>query len=249
MTLSSIPKVLSTFSKHKSKALLIGGQACILYGAAEFSRDIDFAVMVSPENLNDLQKILEELDAERIFYPALSEEVLLKGHACHFRCNGVNVKGLRIDVIGSMRGVDPFHELWLRRREIDLPGIGQVPVIGLADLVKSKKTQRDKDWPMIRKLIEADIYNAPDDPADNVIQFWFAECRTPDLLVLLASKYPEIAEVMLKKRPLISSALSGNYEEIIKLLRDEEDLEREADRQYWTPLKKQLEEWRLRKGP
>jgi hypothetical protein len=204
---------------------------------------------ISPENLDDLQRILEELDAERIFYPALSEEVLLKGHACHFRCKGADIKELRIDVIGVMRGVDPFHKLWLRRKEIDLPGIGQVPVIGLADLVKSKKTQKDKDWPMIRKLIESDIYNAPDDPADNVIQFWFAECRTSDLLVLLAAKYPELADVMSKKRPLVSSTLSGNHEEIVRLLRDEEDRERDADRQYWAPLKGQLEEWRLRKGP
>ena len=85
MTLSPIPKVLSTFLKHKVKALLIGGQACILYGAAEFSRDIDLAIMVSPENLEELRKTLEELDAERVFYPVLSEEVLLRGHACHFR--------------------------------------------------------------------------------------------------------------------------------------------------------------------
>ncbi len=37
MTPSPIPKVLSTFLKHNVKALLIGGQACILYGAAELT--------------------------------------------------------------------------------------------------------------------------------------------------------------------------------------------------------------------
>jgi len=87
MTLSQIPKALSTFLKHKVKVLLIGGQACIPYGAAEFSRDIDLTIMVSQENLENLKKALEELDAERVFYPALSEEVLLRGHACHFQCN------------------------------------------------------------------------------------------------------------------------------------------------------------------
>ena len=97
MTLSPIPKVLSTFLAHKVKALLIGGQACILYGAAEFSRDIDLAIMVSPENLEDLKMALEELAAERIFYPVFSEDALLKGHACHFRCQREDVKGLRID--------------------------------------------------------------------------------------------------------------------------------------------------------
>jgi hypothetical protein len=249
MTLSPIPKALSTFLKNKVKALLIGGQACILYGAAEFSRDIDLTIMVSQKNLENLKKALEELDAERVFYPDLSEEVLLRGHACHFRCEREDVKGFRIDVIGAMRGVDSFLELWSRRREIKLPDIGKVPVIGLADLVKTKKTQRDKDWPMIRRLIEADIYNAPDDPPDDDLYFWFAECRTPELLISLAAKYPEIAYRMSKKRPLLSSAIKGNQDEVRKLLRDEEEQEREDDRRYWAPLKKQLEEWRLRREP
>jgi hypothetical protein len=30
----------------------MGGQACILYGAAEFSRDLDLLVPVDAENLN-----------------------------------------------------------------------------------------------------------------------------------------------------------------------------------------------------
>jgi hypothetical protein len=249
MTLSPIPKVLSTFLKHKVKALLIGGQACILYGAAEFSRDIDLAIMVSPENLEELRKTLEELDAERVFYPVLSEEVLLRGHACHFRCQRKDVKGLRIDVIGAMRGVDSFQELWKRRQEIELPGIGKVRVIGLADLVKTKKTQRDKDWPMIRRLIEADIYNAPDDPPEDKIYFWLAECRTPELLVFLASKYPKIASTISTNRPLLYSVIQGNLEEVRTLLRDEEEREREADRCYWKPLRKELEKWRSRREP
>ena len=247
MTLSPIPKVLSTFLKHNVKALLIGGQACILYGGAEFSRDIDITIMISSENIGNLEKVLYELNAERIFYPSLSEEVLKSGHACHFRCTKEDIKGLRIDVMGRMRDVDPFPELWNRRKEIQLSGIGPVQVIGLADLVKTKKTQRDKDWPMIRRLVEADIYKARDNPDNSKILFWLAECRTPELLISLAEKYPDMAMEISKERALISSALSGNREEIQRLLRDEEDREREADREYWEPLKKQLEEWRLKK--
>jgi len=225
---------------------LIGGQACILYGAAEFSRDIDLVVMISPENLEDLTNALEDLEAQRIFYPGLSEDVLLRGHACHFRCHRKDLKGLRIDVIGVMRGVDSFPELWKRRQEIDLPEIGKVAVIGLPDLVRAKKTQRDKDWPMIRRLIEADIYRAPDDPSEDKICFWFAECRTSELLILLSAKYPKIASKMSAKRPLLRAAIQGNRVELQGLLKDEEDREREADRQYWMPLKKELEEWRRR---
>jgi len=36
-----ILKVLSSIQEHRVRALLIGGQACVFYGAAEFSRDTD----------------------------------------------------------------------------------------------------------------------------------------------------------------------------------------------------------------
>ena len=40
----------------------MGGQACILYGAAEFSKDIDFALLADEENLACLNKALTDLD-------------------------------------------------------------------------------------------------------------------------------------------------------------------------------------------
>ena len=59
---SPIPKALSTFLKCKVQSLLMGGQACILYGAAEFSRDIDLAVMASHHNLENLKSALVALE-------------------------------------------------------------------------------------------------------------------------------------------------------------------------------------------
>ena len=103
---SPIPKALSTFLKCKVQSLLMGGQACILYGAAEFSRDIDLAVMVSYHNLENLKSIISV------------------------------------------------------------------------------------------------------------------------------------------SRPLLISAIEGNQAEVQRLLRDEEDREKELDRQYWTPLRLELEAWR-----
>jgi hypothetical protein len=46
-----IRKVLSTFQSCEARALLMGGQACVFYGGAEFSRDTDFAVLADTENL------------------------------------------------------------------------------------------------------------------------------------------------------------------------------------------------------
>jgi hypothetical protein len=75
----------------------MGGQACILYGGAEFSRDVDFAVAVSPDNLRRLQGALRAQNAEPVFFPPLSAAVLKRGHACHFRCGAPATRGLRVD--------------------------------------------------------------------------------------------------------------------------------------------------------
>ena len=53
-----ILKVLSTLTTHRVQHLLMGGQACVLYGAAEFSRDTDLAILASPANLTRLDKAL-----------------------------------------------------------------------------------------------------------------------------------------------------------------------------------------------
>lgn len=44
----------------------MGGQACVFYGAAEFSRDCDIVLLTEPENLARLRAALDEFQAVRI---------------------------------------------------------------------------------------------------------------------------------------------------------------------------------------
>ena len=44
---SPIRTVLSSMRRHGVRSLLMGGQACVFYGAAEFSRDTDLALLAS----------------------------------------------------------------------------------------------------------------------------------------------------------------------------------------------------------
>ena len=67
--------------------LLMGGQACVFYGAAEFSRDIDFALLCDEENLARLRAALDELQAEVIAVPPFEASYLRRGFAVHFRCH------------------------------------------------------------------------------------------------------------------------------------------------------------------
>jgi hypothetical protein len=59
---------------------------------------------------------------------------------------------LRMRVMSKMRGVDSFAKLWKRRTTIELPDGTKCDLLSLPDLVLAKKTQRDKDWPMIQRL-------------------------------------------------------------------------------------------------
>lgn len=51
----------------------MGGQACILYGAAEFSRDTDIALHASSENLERLREALRRLNARRVALPPFEQ--------------------------------------------------------------------------------------------------------------------------------------------------------------------------------
>lgn len=241
MIQNPILKVLSTFSRHNVKALLMGGQACILYGAAEFSRDSDFLVLANQENLDHLRSVLQELQAECIAVPPFEIQYLRRGHAVHFRCQHPDVAGLRIDIMAVLRGSDPFEALWQRRQTIQLPdGAVPVPVLSLPDLVQTKKTQRDKDWPMIRRLLEAD-YLATVAPTPEQILFWLRECRTPEILWRLCQTYPDQATLIAAQRPAIATALSPKTEAVTVVLEQEEREERVLDAAYWKPLRQELE--------
>lgn len=244
LTPNPIRKVLSTIRKHNVQALLMGGQACVFYGAAEFSRDIDFALFSRAENLMALQEALRELEADVIEVPPFDEAYLRKGHAVHFRCRTPEAEGLRIDVMTIMRKVDDFPTLWDRRTTLETDDGEIIDLMSLQDLVQAKKTQRDKDWPMIKRLLEAHYAQFRHSPNDERHRFWLNELRTPVLLwearCLCPVPLPELktSRRWLENLETFSEALIEEH------LAVEEKAEREADRLYWVPLKKELEELR-----
>ena len=58
------PQSLSTLSSREVRHLLMGGQACVFYGAAEFSRNCDIVVVAEHDNFSRLTSALEELEAD-----------------------------------------------------------------------------------------------------------------------------------------------------------------------------------------
>jgi len=237
LTRSPILRALSTIQKNGVRTLLMGGQACVFYGAAEFSRDLDLLVLANPGNLDRLQSALDELAAIPIAIPPFRAEYLAKGHAVHFRCFRDDVNQLRIDVMSLLRGVASFEELW-ERRETILSEEVEVDLMSIADLVRAKKTQRNKDWPMIQRLVERHYAEFRFAPSEEQILFWLRELRTPELLREVIERYPELAGQAKIERSALTEPLGEN-------LRKEEDRERLEDREYWRPLREELERLRF----
>ena len=241
-----ILKVLSTLSCHAVRHLLIGGQACVLYGAAEFSRDCDIVILAEEANFENLNAALVELQAESIAIPEFKAEYLERGHAIHFRCKHSDVDGLRIDVMSKLRGCDPFEQLWERRTTIQDENDNAVyEVLAIEDLVRAKKTQRDKDWPMIRRLVEAHYDENQNESNEAMVQFWIRESRTPSMLSELIHRFPDKLASFAATRPWLVSIDANDIKQIEAFLRLEEDAERQADEEYWRPLKEELVQLRL----
>lgn len=84
----------------------------------------------------------------------------------------------------------------------------------LPDLVASKKTQRDKDWPMVRRLVEVSYDTGFSDPTPERIEFWLRELRTPALLLDCTRWFPDDAHRLSGERTAGEAALSRDVEAI-----------------------------------
>jgi hypothetical protein len=236
-----IRKVLSSMREHRVRALLMGGQACVFYGGAEFSRDTDLAILADAANLARLRRALDGLQAAVIAVPPFRLDYLRRGHAIHFRCRHPEALRMRVDVMSVMRGVDPFPKLWRRRTTIELPDGTRCDLLSLPDLVHAKKTQRDKDWLMIRRLLEAHYFQNRQRATPDHARFWLLELRTPSLLLEVARSHPRLCAELSDSRPLLRLAAPANEAALSRALEEEEHRERHSDERYWRPLKAELE--------
>jgi hypothetical protein len=222
----------------------MGGQACVFYGAAQFSKDIDLALLASEENFSRLLAALSDLNAKRIAVPPFDPDLLARGHAVHFRCRGGDADGLRVDVMTRLRDLPDFGVLWARRTTIRDETGETFELFSVEDLVQAKKTQREKDWPMIDALIEGHYRALGREVTSARVAFWLAESRTPERLIGLAQRFPKEARAQASQRPLLSLAISGESERLHEALDAEARAEQAKDRAYWAPLKAEFEAFR-----
>ena len=97
---------------------------------------------------------------------------------------------------------------------------------------------------MIRRLVEAHYFQNSVKPNPAQIRFWLQELRTPELLMELAQRHTTLCRRLVSKRPLLAHAALGEMKKLERALMAEESIERKLDRQYWLPLRAELEKLR-----
>jgi hypothetical protein len=239
-----IRQVLSTFQKNGVQALLMGGQACIFYGAAQVSKDVDFVVLAEPANFNRLEAALGALGAHRIDVPRFDPALLARGHAVHFRCSAPGVEEIRIDLMTRLRDLPEFPVLWGRRTIFEDQEGTQFHLLSIPDLVQAKKTQRSKDWPVIELLVAIHHRENQSEPNPDRVAFWLREARTPELICQLVNRFPDETQRILLDRPLLNHAIQEELEALRAALDTEVRAEQAKDRIYWEPLRREIEAFR-----
>jgi hypothetical protein len=239
-----IRQVLLTFQRNGVQALLMGGQACVFYGAAQVSKDVDFVLLAERENYDRLRAALETLGARRIAVPRFDPELLARGHAVHFRCSAPGVEDLRLDLMTRLRGLSEFSILWDRRTTFQDRDGTEFHLLSIPDLVRAKKTQRNKDWPVIELLVAIHHRENESDPQPEWVAFWLREARTAELLHQLVRRFPVEAETVQLERPLLIHATQGDLETLRAALDAEVRAEQAKDRAYWEPLRREIEAFR-----
>lgn len=129
---------------RKVEFLIVGGYALAFHGAPRFTEDIDLMVLVSPENAERLEGVIEEFGFGGIGISRSDfldkEQVIQLGRAPN-----------RIDLLTGISGVT-WEDARASRVPVDLDGL-RVFVIGKPELERNKEaTGRPQDLADLARL-------------------------------------------------------------------------------------------------
>jgi hypothetical protein len=122
---------LKLLNKHKVKYCIVGAYAVGLYAQPRYTKDLDILIEPTLENGARIIKALEDFGFESLGLTA--KDFTAKGEFIQ-----LGYEPVRIDLITSIKGLDNFNDVW-RNKRIDQYGKQKVNVIGLKELMESKK--------------------------------------------------------------------------------------------------------------
>lgn len=141
------------FERERVEFLLIGGQAAILYGAAQTTQDLDVWIRPTPPNANALLRALSRVGA-RVYKltPPMTSRWLGRGHGFHFTIPRRGRGSAYLDVMGRPPRVGSFAQAARRARRMRTAW-GEVPVVAIEDLVDLKRSNRPGDYEAVSRLV------------------------------------------------------------------------------------------------
>jgi hypothetical protein len=176
-----------SLKRHKVDYLLISGQASVLYGAAEFSEDLDLWVRPTRENLRRLLRALVSLRARyHKLTPPVSLRNALRGHGFHFLLPGR--PPLYLDVMGCPPRLPAFSVCRRRALILSTPW-GPMPVLMIEDLAEIKKTRRLGDYDVITALARIRL-EREDHPSPAALRWAVRNTFRPEGLDWIRSRFP-----------------------------------------------------------
>lgn len=234
--------------------ILISGQAAVLYGAATFSEDIDLWVEPKSDNWNKFLEVLKNMNAKIYkLTPPISMELIKKGHGYHFQIPSKDEKSgfWFLDVMGLVPRIGSFKDS-LENVNNKKTEWGEIPVIGIRDLVELKKTRRLEDYPVISNLVRIEYENLLSKKIQNSDWEWVLKNSfdIEDILYYLNShEAAKIVSAGISRKCLpfcLKAAANPKKEEYIRNASNEIALGierlREQDRKYWNPVITELKD-------
>jgi hypothetical protein len=186
------------FNAGGIRAIVSSGQAVVLHRLAMTSKDGDWIVREDPAALAHIRDVLARHEARYRFGAPLDARWLGGGWSAHleFRADGLRV---RTDFVSRPPRLSAGELARLWRDAAATALAPAVPVIGVRQLIEIKKTQREKDYPIIGELARR--------LADSEDQLLCA--RSAGDLIALARSHPDLVRVLASRRPLLAAIAVG----------------------------------------
>ena len=182
------------FNHGRLRAILSGGQAVVMHRLAFMSKDGDWIPREDKEALAHILTVLEGYGATYRFGAPLDVRWLSGGWSAHFEFKYNDLR-IRTDFVTRPPRIpaDRLAHLWHEQED------RKPPYLDAADLIESKKTNREKDYAVIGEL--ARRLEAVEDRLNY--------SRSARELIEMASQYPDKIADLKEQRPLLATIAEG----------------------------------------
>ncbi len=231
-------ELTEAFNDGRLRAVLSSGQAVVLYRLAIMSKDGDWILREDAEALDHVLGVLERRGARYRFGAPLDPRWLAGGWSAHLEHRWEGLR-LRTDFVTRppRMSAEELDRMWSG------PEVRGVPVVGLPELAKLKRTDREKDYVVIGELARQ--------MADRRSQLLHS--RSSRDLARLAREHPAALRETLPQRPLLARIAGGrdaleralDEERRVLMRANEERLERyraaaRAWSEHWPAVAKEI---------